>query len=75
MKKRFSNKTDLILGIILTVICLVGLYVYNKSYNHQTEVIERDGITVVGEVVEKGRAKHRRGANTYTIKFKHMTKF
>ena len=31
MKKRFSNKTDLILGIILTVICLVGLYVYNKS--------------------------------------------
>lgn len=70
MKKRLSDKTDLILGIILTVICFVGLYVYNKSYNHQTEVIERDGITVVGEVVEKGRAKHRRGANTYTIKYK-----
>ena len=70
MKKRFSNKTDLILGIILTVICLVGLYAYNKSYNHQTEVIERDGITVVGEVVEKGRSKHRRGDNTYTIKYK-----
>ena len=70
MKKRFSNKTDLILGIILTVICFVCLYVYNKSYNHQTEVIERDGITVVGEVVEKGRAKHRRGENSYTIKYK-----
>lgn len=70
MKKRFSNKTDLILGIILTVICFVCLYVYNKSYNHQTEVIERDGITVVGEVVEKGRSKHRRGDNTYTIKYK-----
>ena len=38
MKKRFSNKTDLILGIILTVVCLVGLYVYNKSYDHQTKV-------------------------------------
>ena len=46
------------------------MYIYNKSYNHQTEVIERDGITVVGEVVEKGRSKHRRGENTYTIKYK-----
>lgn len=70
MKKRFSNKTDLILGIILTVVCFVGLYAYNKSYNHQTEVIEQDGITAVGKVVEKGQSKHRRGDNTYTIKYK-----
>ena len=70
MKKRFSDKTDLILGIILGVISLVGLHAYNKSYKKQTDIIERDGITVVGEVVEKGRAKHRRGQTTYTIKYK-----
>ena len=65
-----SVHDSLILGIILTVACLVGLYVYNKSYDHQTKFIERDGITVVGEVLEKGRSKHRRGDNTYTIKYK-----
>ncbi len=70
MKKRLSTKTDRILGIILTIVCFAGLYAYNKSYKNQTDVIERDGITVVGEVVEKGRSRHRRGENTYTIKYK-----
>ena len=70
MKIKLSNKTELILAIILTIVCLAGLYAYNKSYKNQTDIIERDGITVVGEVVEKGRSKHRRGDNTYTIKYK-----
>ncbi len=62
----------------LTIGKMADLFRRNKSAifkayklaKNQTDAIERDGIAAVGDVVEKGRSKHRRGDNTYAIKYK-----
>lgn len=67
--KRFSSKTDIILSVILIAVCFILLAAYNKSYKSQSDNIEKNGIETTGIVVEKGVSRHKRGNNTYTIKY------